>query len=172
MSRHEFSCCLVHNDRAEQQHLQLAAPRDHVPEVQSNERLPIICCFALRARARHGTVATCLHVRRWTVAHAPQSNYIPRQSPCYETFEQYVRTYVPFLNFKRLGRLGSLKLEYATCAPDSELAHPLVEPMATVQNLEKLTRLLTALESDSSLEAAVATERLNALILTTQQVCI
>ena len=42
--------------------------------------------------------------------------------------------------------------------------------MATVQNLERLKRLLESLEGEDSLEAAVASERLNAMILRTQQV--
>lgn len=42
--------------------------------------------------------------------------------------------------------------------------------MASVQQLEKLGRLLKAVEEDDTLEAAVASERLNALILRTEQV--
>ena len=42
--------------------------------------------------------------------------------------------------------------------------------MATVQNLERLRRMLESIEGDDSLEAAVASERLNAMMLRTQQV--
>lgn len=42
--------------------------------------------------------------------------------------------------------------------------------MATVQNFERLKRLLESLEGEDSLEAAVASERLNAMVLRTQQV--
>jgi hypothetical protein len=42
--------------------------------------------------------------------------------------------------------------------------------MATVHSLEKLSRMLKSIEGDESLESAVASERLNSLLLRTQQV--